>query len=518
MPPRLIPTQILALEASTDVVRGVLLRRGLGRVTAVASVEVPRQRREVGDESLLLPAEIMAVAGRCEAAGSPCVVVSERVSSIPLSMTRSRYRRLRPEQIREALRWEAEAYLAFPPAEAMAGYEPLARGEDGGRELPLLGHFLRSADYEQCREDCHEAGVRLQRIYALDTALAEVARMAAGSDDLAVLHLADDAVQVLGWRDGRPGPLVGLPLGMSTLQRSLAAEDSEDLSAMYREAIDAQRLSAQARILITGLHSDDEAVCAWLGRACARDLATWRQPVLGEGGPWPTFAAALAGGLRELNGRSGRLVGLSDALPLQTRIKRRVHALPVVLSSLVVVLLLLHYAWIRHQERSLSARLSSLQADIANREAALEILDERRAQQARFSRTYRDLSQEAQFLAEEEPAARRILAWAAEDCARLAPPGLRLLRLESPRPSSGERGIVIEGSTHDATLPNRYALALAEQPWCLAVDLPHIGTTPGGQSPRRAAPAGDETCDPLLYFTYTLTLRSVLEAAAEVDE
>lgn len=514
MPARLLPDQVLAIEAATDTVHGALVRRRYGRISVVATATVARQPREAGDDSLLLPAEIAALAGRCEARAGACVVVSERVQSVPMTMAMGKLRRLRPEQIREALRWEAEPYLGYPPAEAMAGYDASRMAQATGREAQVLGTFLPAIAFQQCREDCREAapGLRLTRVYGLDAAMAVLARQTAGDGDLALLHLHGDACDVMGWRDGQAGALVRLPLGAETLSRHLDDAGQDDLASVFREAVDAHRLSATAPLLLTGQRCADEAIRAWLGRAVGRDLAAWTPPPAAEGCEAGAAAVCIAAALRELGPPAERQPGISDEQPLRLRVKQRVHTLPVLLSALVVVLLLLHYAWLRWEAHGVDDELARLKSQIEQRQQALAANDELRAEQTRLHRELRDLEESRVFLTTTEPADRRQVAALAAALARHVPPGVQVTRLESLPPAAGRRRLRLSGGARTATAVNAYAGAVQGEPWCAGVELPI--TNPAPIAAAAAAAAGSRNANaaapppPLpLRFVFTIELK-----------
>ena len=282
----------------------------------------------------------------------------------------------------------------------------------------------------------------------------------------------------MGWRDAQAGALVRLPLGVSAVSRHLSEAGQEDLASIFREAVDAQRLSATAPLLLSGQRCDDEALRAWLGRAAGRDLATWSPPPLAEGLSAGPYAACIAAALRELGPASDHHPGISDELPLQQRVKQRVHTLPVVLSVLVVAGLLLHYAWLRYDRHRVTTELDDLKAQIATRQEALKANDELRGEQARLTREVRELRETRDFLAQDQPADRRLLAQVAADLAQLVPSGVALRTCDSLPTEGGRRRWRLEGGASEAVQVNAYIAALRGRPWCHRAELPRTVPAP----------------------------------------
>lgn len=167
---------ILALELRTSVVRAAVVARARSGFSVLECVEVERPGTSDYDESTSLRREdVFAITKQLTRRPRNAVLVS--ASSINLAMDQTKFRNLKPTQVQEALRWEAEPFSGVPAQESMIGYERLDLGGGASRgkgdfalgsssQMELQVTVFPLGEFQDDKRLMAAQGLRLQRIYA----------------------------------------------------------------------------------------------------------------------------------------------------------------------------------------------------------------------------------------------------------------------------------------------------------------------------------------------------------------
>jgi len=538
----LTAARILAIEVTGDGLRACLMVKKGPQGSVLASAAIARHPRDADDDSLLLPSEIGELAERCDARGVPVVVATERATAVPLTFSARRMQRMTMHQLRSALRWEAEAFLEVPPTEVLGGYELIEEADTQGRDRAVMGYFLPRAQFDQCRQDCQDAGTSLRRIYASDAALGALLHLRSARGGALLCHLSPSGCTFLALVAGRLAAPITLPIGSDAIRDHLELGTQEDLAAYLREAVEVLGLPEAVPLRLCGVGCDEAPLRAWLGRACGRQVlmpgvalapaATAEisaentagasgaapGPAPGEAAAEEAALVAVAWGaaLRECGYIGRRHVGIDDSEPMTTVMRKKLHTLPVWISALVVLLLLLHYTQLRWRVGSLEDTLADLQGRIAERTAALEAEQVLRERQSAMRRELRELEALRRFHNGSENRQRRDMAHLIDDLGRCIPEDLVLLEV-TPLPGAQELGWRLSGRCARAAAVHTYRQALLARPWCQAVGSPQITSLPAAaaQAPRRRQRGVVERPDPVLAlpqsFSFTISLRDPTE-------
>nr|HID13584.1 hypothetical protein [Anaerolineae bacterium] len=305
-------TAILVLEIDGKMLRAAVLRRRFRGYTVTDCLRL--DRTEEGD--LPTAAELATVTSRIANCPKSVAVVSPLAMVIELTMDRSRLKKMRPEQLKEALRWEAEPYTAIPAAESLAGYDIGAETGEGQVEVRVA--VMPAEDYRSLKRLLAEKGLRLKKVYPPEACF-PLAGMLTGEDEGLFIDIGQETMRFALVSDGDVTAYRSLPVGLAAARAHVDGLPAPELEPGLAEVFRAWGLGDR-KVIITGRGALDGDIVRFFGERFGADALGLEA----AGAPVPDFAAALGAGVRELSlsGRR-RLAGIDDRVPLTKLVRER---------------------------------------------------------------------------------------------------------------------------------------------------------------------------------------------------
>ncbi len=468
---------ILALELCESVIRAaVVARRGAGGYGVIECVEVPRGERDYADEAVVSAEDIAAVTARLGSKPGATVLVSHDVRTVHLGMDQNKLREMKPSQIQQALRWEAEAYSGVPAADSMVGYE-LPDGAGSRKQVEIPVAVFATGDYRELKQTLADCRLRLKRLYSDEAALPPAAAFGNGQADALVAGVEEWKTTVFTIRANGPTTCTTVPIGAESIKKYLAGEGSAEVEATLRESFEAVDIPAQT-VLVSGPGGDDETVVGFIGLAADRKAKPL--PIRCEAGTAVAgkakFAVAIGAGLRELGfARSSRTIGISDAIPLSRQIRKRVHIFPVALAAVVLLGFLLAYLHIQHQESRCKGELSDVRSRLREIESIAKDIDGLKKRRARLEIQRKTIRGKTRFLTHGAGRELVLIESFLDALMELTPAEMQLSEISQ----DGENKYIITGEAMSLEPINKLATELQKQQWC-AIAKASISTEDAG--------------------------------------
>lgn len=365
----------LGVESADDELRGVLVRAVGGRreILDYAAVRSGESR-----DDLPAIAQLRELAGRLNCPGGvKAVFVAPLVRVAVMPMNRDRVMAMRSHVLGEAVKWEAEAYTGIPAGQALAGLEIETPSAEPGRirdddEEEVLVHvsMLEQNLYRAAVERFRLAGMRLLRIYPGESCF-HVPLMVDGAEgSRAVLDIGSSSSGFALLEGRQPLAINSLNVTAEMIRNHLDGRIVPDLEDTLGFSL--RQAPPNRPVVVTGAGGLDRRIMDYLGTLApggVRPLELNRSSGLvaagGEGGA--LFATAYGAALRELSRSDYRTIGISDALPLATRIRKSFYVLPLAAALAFFLLLLGHNLLMRYQENSLAGQTAQLTSQITER-------------------------------------------------------------------------------------------------------------------------------------------------------
>lgn len=449
---------VLALELDGPVLRAAAVRRAFRSFVVGEHLEAARPE----EGAPLAPEEARMVAAKIPGCPRDVVVVTPEVEMVEVVMDARRVRKMSPEQLREAVRWEAEPYCTLPAAECLVGYE-LGLETWEGQQAIWVTMFPR-ADYQALKRALSGAGLRLRRVYPPDVCFGA----AAGRWDPAPEKIAVDvglkAIRLTLVADGESCSYRVLPYGLEALRLHLDGLSDEGLTSALAEVFEAWE-GRGLKVVLTGAGAGEAGVADFFRQFCA-GAAPLTIPAK-SGAASAAFASAAGAALRELY-LSGKwkTVGPTDAVSALRLFRERIYLYPLLASAAIIVFFLGHWLWLAHQTRVAEKQAAALKEE-------RETLSKLKNESEELEKKCRLLQTQLDFLSRGGSAELASAAdfWAALGAA--APPDLALKEV---KPGGGGLWLVA-GESGSVKSIRAFVLALQQEVWCNYARIESIGRT-----------------------------------------
>jgi Tfp pilus assembly protein PilO len=330
------------------------------------------------------------------AAARDVIVVTDEVQMLAADLpqpTRSLFKGRGKDTLREGARWEVAPFLAYPAEKAMVSVLPLERDEEDEEELderegllegeasrsPCLVFALPRNVYENLERACKAFNLRLLGVMPGESFLFGVE---SDMDPGQVTLIMDWRVhEVLGAmvRAGRPGGILREPVVAGDDGRAARSRLIEGLRAGREMVIDEIILGGERAEQESGGDTEEEELGnparLWSTRD---DLAFVESPA-----PLPARYLTGMGAAASLIDPLARSVRIDNRTPLRSRVRSKIHALPLVLIILLLLGMGAEYLYMRHRHQALETSIVAL---TETRETLEQKVQNEAAQKKRFNR------------------------------------------------------------------------------------------------------------------------------------
>jgi len=445
-------TAILVLEIDGKMLRAAVLRRRFRGYTVTDCLRL--DRTEEGD--LPTAAELATVTSRIANCPKSVAVVSPLAMVIELTMDRSRLKKMRPEQLKEALRWEAEPYTAIPAAESLAGYDIGAETVEGQVEVRVA--VMPAEDYRSLKRLLAEKGLRLKKVYPPEACF-PLAGMLTGEDEGLFIDIGQETMRFALVSDGDVTAYRSLPVGLAAARAHVDGLPAPELEPGLAEVFRAWGLGDR-KVIITGRGALDGDIVRFFGERFGADALGLEA----AGAPVPDFAAALGTGVRELSlsGRR-RLAGIDDRVPLTKLVRERVHILPLAAVLLVLAVFGGHYFYLKSQLRHCEEEIAVLKTEKARHEQAMAAYNSLKSEADSLEKHAAALSARLSFLQNLPRSQELNLQALLEVLAYETAPDLSLKEFKP----EGDSLYLVAGESESLESINRLVLTLQSKIWCV---------------------------------------------------
>ena len=355
---------VLAVEVDGPVLRAAVVTRGLRGVGMGQSFKMDR----AGPGELITPEEAAALIARVEKCPKNVVLVSPAVTMVEIFMDIKRIKKMRPHQIKEAVRWEAEPYMTVDASESLVGYQIGA--EVGDDQTGIWVSMLPAEDYLAVKRIFADLGLRLKRIYPPDVCFPLGAAPNRREKRMAMLDVGSQTMKLALVEKGRINAMRSLPLGLAAAGEHMGGAPSPELEPSLVR-IFAEAGAGDGRVLVTGAGGLDRGFIDFLNNVLR--LSAEPLPPCPGCDVMPEFAAVMGAGRRELYLAGGwRFAGVDDEVDPVKRLRERIHIFPIVTVAAMVVLFLGHYLILNYQMTRAEANRAELERQRDELQAAVE--------------------------------------------------------------------------------------------------------------------------------------------------
>lgn len=439
---------VLAVEIDGLTLRAAVVRRGLKGLAVSDCATVERAE----DNELLTAAELSMLVSRIVNCPKNAVLVSPLVTVIEVSMDKKKVRRMKPRQLKEALRWEAEPYMTVPAAESLVGYEP-GQG-DGKGQTGFWVSILAQEDYRSLKEAFAAGGLKLRRAYPPEVCFPVAAMQAGKGEDQAVIEVGRQAMRGALIEGGRISTYRTSPAAYAAIRAYLDGRPATGVEPMFNEAFGAWRLAGR-QFTLTGPGGSDAAVVGFFRQALRLNAVALAAQAGGAASP--VYASVSGAGLRELRVSGGwKRAGVDDSVELGLLIRQRAPILPVVTMLTIGALFFSHYFHLKERLKFINAEVSLL---AERKEEYLSLQNQVAALEPQLAA----LQRKAEFLEGKALDGERLFFLVLSVVEReRGVDGLTLLRAEY---LPGDQ-VLLEGQASSPAGVSLLALALQEGEWC----------------------------------------------------
>ncbi|RJQ28614.1 MAG: hypothetical protein C4589_06145 [Peptococcaceae bacterium] len=500
---------VLALEFDGPFIRSAVVRRKPLKYEISHCLQI--ERTEMENEPLSFD-ELAMITAQIPKCPRRVVVVNPQVMVLEITMEKKRLQKLEPfnlpYNLKEALRWESEAYTGLPALETLTGYEPGRPDQAGLVNIQVSAFPL--ADYQFLKETLAEKGFKLTRVYPPEFCFTSAALFAEGKKDknMVVVSVGAQNTSFTLLEKGRLAAYRMLPAGTEQIRAAYFAGQTE---TAFAQDIFESWDSVQWPVVVCGPGGLDETVVHYfrekLGLAAEALLLPVGKPP-DPALPGTEFAAAVGAGLRELyfpHWRSRR-IGVDDGIPLLKLATEKAYFVPATTLVALLILFGAHYLWLKHQTGRSQAQLAKQTQKVeAIRAAVARIADlEKKAKEQEKIRAFID--RKLYFLDRGLSGYSRLLSASLGALRQDAPPDLKFMEIQLL--STDDQYMVAGESSTTASIHN-LALALQKADWCVFAKVEEIvredreititstgggvAIKPGGEEPGGGeAPGGEE--------------------------
>jgi Tfp pilus assembly protein PilN len=326
-------------------------------------------------------------------------------------MNRLKVEKLRQYQLIDALRWEIEPYTGIAGTQALVGAQRGAPAEqdqvlilaEEDEEMEVLVAAIEQNVYRAMKQIFRRVGLRLQRIYPPEVCFYQPLFVEGVEGAQAVFDIGVDYANFVIVRGTQPKQISTLPLGREVLGELLDGVDPGEAEKSLSFLLG--QVPGPLPMVLTGAGAVPEEIVNYLDGRCeygARALTLSRECKLGSADHErqnALFASVAGAAIRELRGRAARLIGITDAVPPVVRVRRSAYLAPLLITLVLIVGLLGHYAYMRDSKERYQARASELQAQVKERKARAEQYDKVRTQRDKHRQEIEMINRQLEFLA-----------------------------------------------------------------------------------------------------------------------
>ncbi len=448
---------VLAVEIDGLSLRAAVVGRSGRGFTVGECLTIERTE----ESELVTAAELSVLVSRIARCPRHAVVVSPLAAVIEIAMDKKKMRRMKPHQLKEALRWEAEPYMAVPAAESLVGYEP---GPDTGEgQVGIWVSALAREDYRSLKEAFAASGLKLRKAYPPEVCFPVAAMRAGKGEDQVVIDVGRQVMRTALIEGGRITSIRTVPAGLAAVRAHLGGPPAPELKPLLKEALEAWRIAGREFVL-TGPGGSGDGVVGFFREVLGLNAAAL-EPQAG-GAVSPEYASVTGAGLRQLRVFGGwKSVGVDDGMPLGLLIRRRVQILPIVAVLVIVALFLGHYFYLINQLDRHSAEVEALTAQ-KEEYARLQ------GQAAEIEEQVSRLRQKAEFIEGRALDAEKLLLSLLTVVVYTGRPGEFSVAHVQYLPGGQ---VLLEGEAPSPAGGTLLALALQEENWCRHATIESIG-------------------------------------------
>jgi Tfp pilus assembly protein PilN len=380
------------------------------------------------------------------------VVVSPLAAVIEVVIDKKKVRRMKPPQLKEALRWEAEPYMTVLAAESLVGYE---LGPDTGEgQMGIWVSTLAQEDYRSLKEAFAAGGLKLQKAYPPDACFPVAAMRAGKGEDQVVIDVGRQMMRAALIEDGRITAIQTVPASLAAVRAHLDGLPAPGLEPLLKKAFEAWRIAGREFVL-TGPGGSDDPVVGFFREVLGLNAAALE--LQAGGAVSPEYASVTGAGLRQLRVFGGwKSVGVDDGVALGLLIRQRVQILPVVTVLTLLAFFLGHYF---HLINQLDRHKTEVEALTAQKEEYAQLQGQAAEVEAQLS----GLRQKVEFIEERALDAEKLLLLLLSvvvDTGR--PGGFSIVRVQY---LPGDQ-VLLEGEAPSPAAVTLLTLALQEENWC----------------------------------------------------
>ncbi len=347
----------LAIESSNDEVRAVLVSRRGKKTVVMDYVAMTRQSQNDDLPGIEVLREIKDRLGCGD--GIKSVFVSPVARSVIIPMNTEKVRSLKRPQLLEAVKWEVEPYTGISGQKAFTGLEAeIPKPEPGqiqeeAEETMVNVSVLEQNIYRAVRERFKMAGLKLVRVYPPEVCFYVPLLSSHEESDRGVLEIGKSYTTFAMMRGGEPKIISTMNITAEMIQDHLEGNLIPDLEENLRFTIG--QTPKPHPVAITGHGGLDEEIVYFidsLSPTGAEPLVMVKSAALTSAGQEesPVFAIAAGAAIRELSGGKLRYIGISDEVPLVTRVKQSAYLMPLAVTVVIFVGMLGHYQFMKVRE------------------------------------------------------------------------------------------------------------------------------------------------------------------------
>ncbi|AEG58748.1 fimbrial assembly family protein [Desulforamulus ruminis DSM 2154] len=347
---------VLVIEIDGMTLRAAVVRRKFRDFTVSQCMKLER----TGDSPLITPGELTAVLGRLEKFPKNVVLVSDQTAMVEITMDPKRLKKMKSYQIKEAVRWEAEPYMAVPAAESLVGYERGPETPDG--QASLWVSMFPLEDYQMMKKNLAEGGLKLKRIFPPDVCFPIGAVFSEKEKELVVLDVGQQTMRFALVEDRDISAFRTLPGNLAAAKAHLDGLPIPELEPTLKEILLDPSLENR-KLVITGPGGLDSDIVNFFQQKLLVEAAGLQMQCSGH--PATEFATVIGAGLRELYLLADwKTIGIHDGIPLAKQLQERLHVYPLLVAGTILVFFLGHYFLLNYQSNKAEARLASLQQEL----------------------------------------------------------------------------------------------------------------------------------------------------------
>lgn len=471
--------RILSLEVSESSLRAAVVSSSGGNWTIEECAEVERNNGGLEESGSLRVEEVKTLLEKLTSYPKLTVLVSPVAATINLSMEQVKLSNMKPPQICEALRWEAEPYSGIPATDSMIGYECISSVHASNQADSQMQADMQvsveprtdirvtvfpQSKYKDMRELLGQAGLKLRRIYSDESCFPLAANFSDSTTDKIVVHVEPSQTKIVSIQNQSASSCYTIHVGSEAIRQHLDGNLNIDLDATFQESFGAVK-DDTSKVYVSGLGGCDREIVAFIGLSIGME-AIPHEPFIEnpEGADQrASFTVAIGAGLRELGFLDSQTQsGVSDAVPLSKQIQDRMYIAPVAGVVLLLVVFGLFYQQMKNDRLECDAETKSLENEAKSRQSAINNFNALKKKMAQLKAEEILWLAEEEFLNETADMRLQQVENFLDKLPKAAPNTISLNELV--RESDGQYVILGEGL--DARSINELAVLLQNEDWC----------------------------------------------------